>query len=845
MKRLLSAVVLVVFVAAIWILYHEIEQFHYHQILQAARAVPLKNLLLAFLFTVTSYLAMTGYDLLAAYYLGQPLPRRQIILASYISYAFSNTIGLSVLTAGSLRYRFYSLWGYSSEQITKLIIYVIATFWLGILACAGFVFTVNSGSLSGLSWLSPAAIRTLGIFFLLLLAAYLFFLLIRKAPLQLRGWEFSIPHPFTGVLQAALGLLDWCLAAAVLYVLLPEGVQVTFLQLLGIFMLSQIIALISHVPGGLGVFESMILLLTPGSSSPALLGSLLFFRLIYYLVPLAFAAVLLAYTELQQRRNAVSRMIQTIGNLGTAVTPKILAVTTLIAGTILLFSGATPTDGQRMAWLAELVPLPVVEFSHFFGSIIGALLLLLARGIDRRLDAAYVLTAIFLATGSLLTFVKGADYEEAVILLTMLLILLPCRRYFYRRASLSAETFTLKWTLTITVIFLSAVWIGLFSYKHVLYRQEMWWEFTFHGDASRFMRGAVGAGVLLLLFGVAKLLKPATHIPDKADKTMMENAASIVQQSPSTEANLALLGDKLLLFDQEHQGFVMYQVQGNSWISMGDPVAEPDVARDLAWQFRETVEKHGGKPVFYEVGPDMIHVYLDMGLSLYKLGEDARVPLESFSLEGSKRKGLRYTQRKLEKSGCSFEIIEPVNVPEYMDRLQHISEGWLKNKNGREKGFSLGYFTPDYLAHFPVAIVRYEGEIIAFANLWTGADKGELSVDLMRYLPEAPSGIMEFLFIHMLLWGKEQGYRFFNLGMAPLAGLENRPFAPLWHRIGSIVFRHGEHFYNFEGLRKYKEKFDPQWEPRYLACPGGLALPRILTDTATLIGGGFKGILGK
>ena len=104
---------------------------------------------------------------------------------------------------------------------------------------------------------------------------------------------------------------------------------------------------------------------------------------------------------------------------------------------------------------------------------------------------------------------------------------------------------------------------------------------------------------------------------------------------------------------------------------------------------------------------------------------------------------------------------------------------------------------------------------------------------------------MEYLFVCMMLWGKEQGYRWFNLGMAPFSGLENRALAPLWNRLGAFVFRYGEHFYNFQGLRQYKEKFDPQWRPRYLASPGGLALPQIFANLATLISGGVKGVVAK
>jgi phosphatidylglycerol lysyltransferase len=189
--------------------------------------------------------------------------------------------------------------------------------------------------------------------------------------------------------------------------------------------------------------------------------------------------------------------------------------------------------------------------------------------------------------------------------------------------------------------------------------------------------------------------------------------------------------------------------------------------------------------------------------------------------------------------------MQPESVPSHLNELKKISDAWLTEKSTREKGFSLGFFQPDYIRRCPVALVIRNERIEAFANLWTGAQLEELSLDLMRYLPEAAEGVMEFLFICLMLWGKEQGYRWFNLGMAPFSGLENRALAPLWNRLGAFVFRHGEHFYNFQGLRQYKEKFDPQWRPKYLASPGGLALPQIFANLATLISGGVKGVVAK
>ena len=149
------------------------------------------------------------------------------------------------------------------------------------------------------------------------------------------------------------------------------------------------------------------------------------------------------------------------------------------------------------------------------------------------------------------------------------------------------------------------------------------------------------------------------------------------------------------------------------------------------------------------------------------------------------------------------------------------------------------------MRQFPVAVVYSQGMPAAFANLWITGTKSELSVDLMRFGPDAPRGAMDYLFIELMLWGQREGYRWFNLGMAPLSGLEAHPLAPAWHRVGNFIFRHGEHFYNFEGLRRYKAKFEPSWEPRYLVARGGIALPRVLIDVSVLIAGGMKELFAR
>ncbi len=427
----------------------------------------------------------------------------------------------------------------------------------------------------------------------------------------------------------------------------------------------------------------------------------------------------------------------------------------------------------------------------------------------------------------------------------MFMALLPCRGQFRRKGSLLAERFQPPWGVAISLVLACSMWLGYFSYRHMEYSNELWWQFTLHGDAPRFLRAMLGVISIVVFFTLAKLLGPASPKHQPSRRQDLERVHTLVLNSPETSANLALLGDKSFLFSREGNAFIMYGVEGRSWVSMGDPVGKQAEWPGLIWQFRETCDRYDGWTVFYEVGSLHLHLYLDLGLSFLKLGEEARVSLSSFSLEGGARKGLRNVYNRLQKEGCTIEILPPYSFSARLSELKDISDLWLSQKNTREKGFSLGSFNEVYLKQYPLAVALKDQKVVAFANIWAGAAKEEMSVDLMRHHPHAPPGIMDYLLMALMLHAKKEGYRWFNLGMAPLSGFEDRTLAPLWNRIGAFVFRHGEHFYNLQGLRQYKAKFDPVWRPKYLACPGGLTVPRVLANIATLISSGVKGVLTK
>lgn len=836
-----------VFCLAGWVLYRELRTYHLQDILQELHSLPALRVLLAVLFTACSYLAATGYDTLGARYVGHPLPYRRTALAAFTGTTFSNNLGFGVLTGGSLRLRLYTAWGLSVVEGGQLLAFDTLSLWLGFLSLGGVVFSLEPVAVPQALHLPLLTMRPVGIAFLAVVAAYLALTLTVRRPLKLRSWELRLPAPGFVPLQVGVGLLDWSLAAATLFVLLPAASGLSFPAFIGIYALALIAGVVSQVPGGLGVFETVfILLLAPRLPASAVLGALLAYRGVYYLLPLGVAIVLLSVQELLRKREALRAVSRTVQRWASVVVPPLLALATLAGGVVLLLSGATAAVPARIAWLERLLPLPVVEMSHFLGSLAGVGLLFLARGLFRRLDAAYLLTAGLLAAGIVLSLLKGLDFEEAIILAVMLAALLPCRRYFYRRSSLFAARLSAGWLAAIALVVLGAVWLTLFAHKHVEYSHELWWRFAFDAHAPRSLRALSGAVVTALVLSLTSLLapqrRPRAGVPAPAD---LERALPLVRASPQTYANLALLGDKQLQFSPGGGAFLMYRHAGRSWVVLGDPIGNPEEWPELAWSFREQADRYGGWTVFYEVGAEHLELYLDLGLSLYKLGEEARVPITDFSLEGSARKVLRYTVRKLEGEGVCFEVAPQEEVPRLLPELREISDQWLQSKNTREKSFSLGCFQEDYLRRFPAGLVRAGGRIVAFTNLWAGDNREELSIDLMRHRVEAPGGVMEYLFTRLMLWGREQGYRWFNLGMAPLSGLADHTLAPLWNRIGTLLFRHGEHFYNFQGLRQFKQKYEPVWAPRYLASPGGLAVPVVLAGVASLSSGGLLGIVAK
>jgi len=566
----------------------------------------------------------------------------------------------------------------------------------------------------------------------------------------------------------------------------------------------------------------------------------------HYVVLLTAAVTLLYIAALVARHTQpMQRLVRHGGDWGAAIMPRILALVTFLAGALLLFSGSTPAITERLRWIETWIPLVILELSHFFDQLVGVSLLILARGVERRLDAAYHITIAMMVAGIFLSLLRSFDIEQAITIALFLVLFIPSRKYFYRRTSLIEERFTRSWIVAILLVVLGSIALGFISYANLNVSTEEFFRFATRAEHGRFLRATAGILTVLIIFAVLRLMRPAKPIIAQPTNDDLTLAHRIAANFPEAGAQLAFMGDKYFYFNERHTGFVMYAVNGRSWVALGDPVAPVSDVAELLHGFVRMVDRNGGWPVFYKVGPTLLYLYLDHGLSVVKLGEEARVSLTDFSLDGPTRRNLRRVWRKIVDDGCSFEMVPTENVDALIPDLRRVSDAWLQQKQAREKGFSLGFFTEEYIRQYPVCVVRKEGQIVAFANVWLSGRSEEVEVDLMRYTEAAPPGIMRYVLAEMMLWGKANGYRWFNLGMAPLSGLTSHAGAPIWNQITVAVRGAGERYYNFQGIREFKQWFYPEWSPRFLVSAGGAARPIILANIASLIAGGLDGIVKK
>lgn len=827
---------ILVFVIAVLAIHAELRTVTWSQVEAAMISTPPLALGLAFLALAVSLGAASTFDGLALRSLGKPGSWRDTRITSILAFALANAGPPGLAVAGGMRFRAYQDQNLSGGEVALVSALATGVGLTGGLALLGLG---AAGALADI-----AAQAHLPHWLGLLLGAFGFKALASYVLVPRIGWlKGFLPDRGVRLLIVAASSLEWMAAAALFYVLLPDAAIHDLWRLLPVFGVAGLLGAVSGLPGGIGAFDAvMIAVLGPRLGSPEVAGALILYRLIYVIGPLVVAGGLIVWMGLRAR---AGRRASEVGEaVWCEVAPPMFGLLTFVSGVLTLLSAATPDAARRLRYLDGLAPSGLVDLSHFVASLAGVILLFLAFGLGGRLRRAWWGGMAALLTAAVACLLKGLGVQEALFLIGVAILLGFSRGAFHRQADLRTAPLSPGGVVAILAVLATAAGLGLFAYQDVAYRDALWWTFLTEQNAPRFLRAAVGVAALALIIFAWRASRPAPSRVQPAGVSELARAESILAtaEDATPDAQLAFLGDKSLLFT-EGGSFVQYCVRGHAFIAMGEPVG-PRADRGAAiWAFRDLCDRHGARPVFYAVRRRSLPDFIDGGLVATKIGEAAIVELAAFSLEGGARAGLRHALNRGERDGAAFEIIAPEDFDAVVGELQAVSDAWLGHHHGVEKGFSLGRFDRTYLRRFPTAVLRRQGRIVAFANLWRTPDGRVLSIDLMRYGPDAPKNSMDVLFVRLMLWGRDNGFSEFDLGMAPLAGLDAHRLAPWVARIGQFVYAEGDRFYGFEGLRAFKEKFGPRWDSVYIAAPTGWMLGPALADAALLSSGGLLGAL--
>ncbi len=845
-----------VFLALVgWLAIHELGTLDLPAMQRALLKVPTFQALGIAAFALAA-VAFTGLiDLVLARWLAIDLSRREVFTLAYVSNTLSNTLNLSGAVGSAARLLGFASHGIEFARGAALVGMQVLALPLGLSLLILFALALGLVPIT-----AGGAVQWLGLLVLAAAALYLpafFVLTARRGLMRWLPQGHALPEWRLKLQLIAISFADWLLAAGVLYACLHvAGAHMKPGELIGGFAAASVLGLLSLIPGGIGVFDSVLLvaLSAAGYEQGAILAGLFLFRISYYVLPLFTglyfgSGMLASRLPIFARANARLRTHPLFGVLGLPaslladVGIRLLAVLTFCAGLLLLGSAAIPAVREHAELVHDVLPLAAIESSYWLSILSGVFLLGLGRGIDGRLRLAYGLAQPLLLVSAVLAVTKGLHYGEALFLLGVAVLLRLRKREFTQRAMSLSSAMTFGWYAGLFVVVLAFFAIGCWS----VFGDESFDLFYFGADghSSRIGRGIVAAAIGLVAYLIWQFFavrRPPLRLPDRSE---LERAREIYNESGGGEfAHLTFMRDKHLFWSADGHALMAYGAVRDRLVALGSPCGPEPAIRRAILDFRRFADAQDRVPVFYEVLEPDLSLYHDLGFDLFKLGELAMVPLAGFTLVGKRWEDLRQAVNRSVKEQLSFELLEPPFDTVLMSEIERVSDQWLAEKDVREKGFSLGRFDPDYLAWSPLAVVRRAGEVIAFANILPAYGKdGVLSIDLMRHVADAPRGTMDFLFARIMQWGKEQGHAWFSLGMAPLSRVGDNPYARVNERLAALAFQYGGRFYNYQGLRRYKEKFDPQWIGAYLAYPRGLWVPGLLIDVAALVDGGYRRFL--
>jgi len=807
---------------------------------------PIK-LLLFFIAGAAAVSCMTLYDYFIIKSLKYKISLLKTFKISWISNTFNNFLGFGGLTGAGIRSMLYKEENVLNKECLFINVLLVpaTTTGLSILAWLGILNILPMRPmLAEHKWFSIAVVSFALYLFIYLLLFKIKWVRKKVLPVDIsvaKSTPLRIELIFASIFEwGGAGLFFW-------YVSSTFVSNISILQVLTILTVAACVGILSMVPGGLGSFDlvSILGLQLVGASPSEALAILFIYRAFYYIIPWMLGAIMavigmitkngeedVVVPSLFNKLRAFPNENIFVSDLGVWA----LSLMVFVSGIVLLISAATPSITGRFKLLSEVFALPVMNISHRISIAIGLMLLVLSLRIKKRVKRAFRWTLILLILGSLTTFIKGLDFEEAIFLLIIALLLwLSKSRYYRESAPIKKRTIALYLIITAASIFLYAL-IGNSIHADFFKSNEPFYILTIR--PRTFIKNAIFSFVLCWIF-LFFLLSTSfnTKFNNKPEQKDIEKLKQFLKKYKGNYlTHLIFLKDKNLYWAQNDQVLLAYAEISHKLVVLGDPIGDASLFKKAIGDFQTFADKFGHTLVFYQVSEKYFPYYHENGYYFFKLGEEAVINLDTFSLSGSKHdKSLRSTKGRLEKDGYKFEVLNPPFSSDMISEVKIISDIWLGNRS--EKGFSLGFFDESYIQSASIALFKNaDDKILGFATIMPAYDEISISVDLMRFDHAAcPNGTMDAIFINLILWSKEQNYKYFNLGMAPLSNVGLAPFAHEQEKLAKFVYKFGNYWYKFSGLRNYKEKFHPDWEPRYLAYPKFISLPTLLIELTILI----------
>ena len=543
---------------------------------------------------------------------------------------------------------------------------------------------------------------------------------------------------------------------------------------------------------------------------------------------------------------------------------KLPALLTALVGVINVTSAVTPALHSRLVLLEPTIPLIVRQGSRLTTALAGFALLMLAVNLWRRKRAAWLIAILVLFVSAAAHLLKGLDYEEASLATFVAVWLLFLRSHYHARSdtpSVWQGVRVLGFALLFTLAYGAIGYDLLDRHFKVTYnladalRQtiimftqlynpglEPITGFGRYFAASIYIVGAVTLAAAALLIARPVFLRhPASTIE-------RERARQIVEAHGCTRlARVTLLNDKYYFFSPGGS-VVPFTVKGRQVLVLGDPIGPADDFPACVAAFKQHCTRNDWTPSFVHALPENLEKYRAAGFQSACIGHEAVVDLGTFTLAGGENKNMRTSVNRFTRLGWKAEVIQPPLSDELLNDLRRISDDWLTTRKSQEMHFADGWFEDDYIRSGPVIVIRdTDGIIQAFANILPEYQRNERTIDLMRHR-KVENGLMDFLFVSLFLWAREQGVATFSLGFSLFSGVGEHPEDPAVEKALHFIYEHADQFFNFKGLHEFKEKFHPDWQPRYLIYPGTAELPAIAVGYVQALSGQsslFSGLVKK